>query len=104
MTIRPWFLATLSLGFVAALLLVRGEFRLSTGNRTLDDALDPNHASRKRAAGRKILGHVKEKVLRPAPKVNLTVAGLSDQVEGVVRKTTAKVSAARRSPRKTKVV
>jgi len=104
MTIRPWFLATLSLGFVAALLLVRSEFRLSTGDRNLDDAVDPNHASRKRTASRKILGPVKEKVGRPAPKHNLTVAGISDQVEGVVRKTAAKVSAARRSPRKTKVV
>jgi hypothetical protein len=39
MKLRPWFLATVSLGFVALLLLVRGESPVSAANRILDEAL-----------------------------------------------------------------
>jgi hypothetical protein len=42
MKLRPWFLATVSLGFVALLLLVRGESPQAQLNRLLDEALDPD--------------------------------------------------------------
>jgi hypothetical protein len=40
MTIRPWFLAAVSLGFVAFLLLIRGNSPLPAGDQVLDDAKD----------------------------------------------------------------
>ena len=46
MKLRPWFLATVSLGFVALLLLVRGESPVVAAGRLLDEALDPERSSR----------------------------------------------------------
>jgi hypothetical protein len=40
MKLRPWLWATVSLGFVALLLLARGESPVSAANRLLDEALD----------------------------------------------------------------
>jgi hypothetical protein len=40
--LRPWFLATVSLGLVALLLLVRGESPAAALDRLLDEALDPD--------------------------------------------------------------
>jgi hypothetical protein len=42
MTLKPWFLATVSLGLVALLLMVRGESPAAALDRLLDEALDPD--------------------------------------------------------------
>jgi hypothetical protein len=103
MRIRPWFLATLSLGFVAALLWIRGDSPLSPGNQSLADAAEdatiPNTKRRVTSAGRKVLRKAKEKAGKPA-----VVEGIADQVEEVVKKTADKVNKTRRSRGKTTVV
>lgn len=103
MRIRPWFLATLSLGFFAAFLLIRGDSQLSPGNRSLDDAAEdaiiPSTKRRVASAGRKVLRKAKERIKKP-----LAVDGIADEVEEVVKKTADKANKTRRSPRKTTVV
>jgi hypothetical protein len=42
MKFRPWVLATVSLGLVGLILLVRGESPTAALDRLLDEALDPD--------------------------------------------------------------
>ena len=100
MKIRPWFLATVSLGFVAFLLLIRGDSPFSTGDRILDDAADATmRGTKRRVTGtdRKILGQVQKRIARPAPVKDLAVEDVAGRVEYAVKKTSGKVRARRNS-------
>jgi hypothetical protein len=54
MKIRPWFLAPVSLGFVAFLLLIRGETPFPATAQAIDDATDAIIPRKRRAAARKV--------------------------------------------------
>jgi hypothetical protein len=100
MTIKPWFLATVSLGFVAFLLLVRGDSPFSTGDRILDDAADATIRGTKRrvtGAGRNVLGQVQKRIAKSVPVSDHAIEGIVERVEGAVKKTADKVSARRSS-------
>jgi hypothetical protein len=100
MTIRPWFLATVSLAFVAFLLLVRDDTPFSTGERVLDDAADATVRGTKRrvtGTGRKVLGQVQKRIAKSVPVSDLAIEGIAERLEDVVKKTSGKARARRSS-------
>jgi hypothetical protein len=77
MTIRPWFLATLSLGFVAFLLLIRDDSPLPAGDQALEDA-----KNRVAVRGLKVLGQAQRRVKKSARASEMALEGISDKLGG----------------------
>jgi hypothetical protein len=102
MKIRPWFLATVSLGFVAFILLVRGDSSLSTGEKILDGAIDAAGPTRRRviSSGRKVLGQGKKRIAKSVPASDLAIERLADPTDSVVKKSADKSAKARRPTRR----
>jgi len=98
MKIRPWFLATVSLSFVALLVLVRGKSSSPAASQILARpapvVATPN---RKRAASRKV--RVKDRIPKLIAASNLTMKDITAPIKGAVKKASAKVNQTRRSSR-----
>jgi len=95
MSIRPWFLATVSLGFVAILLLMRGKSPFPTIAHILANPTNPTTPKRKRPAGRKI--RAQDRLTKPIPASDLLVEEITNQTK--VQQIPTKANRMRRTPR-----
>jgi len=95
MSIRPWFLATVSLGFAAILLLMRGKSPFLVGVNILGHPTNSTTPKRKRPAGRMI--RVQDRLTKPISASDLLTEEITNSTK--VQQTKSKANRMRRTPR-----